>query len=136
MTQEEIQALTIVEQITIKKTGESRDVIGYMDCRCGLVAYVIRGKVKVYEYCTACGNKLANGEANKKYILANMRGTSQKTISTALSVPEAKLISAPEAVVEKVEGEFISKDDIPSKPQRNALIRITQTVLEFELFSL
>ena len=132
MTLEEIQALTIVEQITMKKTGEISDVIGYIDCRCGLVAYVIRGKVRAYEYCTACGNKLANGNANKAYILANMRGTSQKLISTALSVPETLPIST----VPKSEGEFISKDDIPPKPQRNALIRITQTVLEFELFSL
>lgn len=55
-------------------TGE-RDLVGFIDCRCGQVAEVYRGKARLYECCPDCGAKMANGAKNTQFIYNNMRKT-------------------------------------------------------------
>lgn len=129
MTKQQLAELAIIEQISVGKTGEIRDIVGFIDCRCGQVAKVVRGKVKVYESCSSCGIKLANGNANTKYILENMRLTSEKPEPAPEVISEHVPENNPEPVPEK-------RTDTAPKNKPSFLVRLAQAFLAYELFEI
>lgn len=63
---------------TTTRSNQVRDIVGFIDCRCGSVAKVLRGKAQLYEHCPECGLKMANGKKNTEYLFSNMRNTESK----------------------------------------------------------
>lgn len=60
---------------TTTRSNQERDIVGFIDCRCGAVSTVLRGKAQLYEHCPSCGVKMANGKKNTQYLLDNLRTT-------------------------------------------------------------
>lgn len=100
----------------ITRGNEERDIVGYIDCRCGAVATVLRGKAQLYEHCPECGLKMANGKKNTEYLYKNMRAT-----------------------VEPVKAEEPKKEEEPTQPAEQRVIikrSILERILDIELFTL
>lgn len=87
-------------------TGE-RDLVGFIDCRCGQVAEVYRGKARLYECCPDCGAKMANGAKNTQFIYNNMRKTREAVKAVEVVQAENKtpeeLASVVSTVIKKAQ---------------------------------
>lgn len=95
----DINSLTALGTTTTR-SNQVRDIVGFIDCRCGAVSRVLRGKAQLYEHCPECGLKMANGKKNTQYLFENMRFTQDKATMTQ---PKSEL----EVEVEKTSQEFV-----------------------------